>query len=420
MKLILLDLLRRWGWVYLLGFVLATTFDLFAKYVGPFAVFTPYFLAPMLGPLFVVASDMMRGVARVTSALPVSAKNVGLSYWIVGVCIPPVLLSLALILANMIAPLLSPTTTTVWDQVGVTFVVSFLISGSIFFDLTLFNTALSNSIIGTVAGALWGVGAFSSMGVKFLFDLRKGDTVTMTSLVVIGLLFTVLGYIRSGEMVKHRARNRIARPSASRKPTASAAVPASAPPRISGLSYLFLESLKFALGVSVVLMLFGTVFPLLENNWMFVNSLLLIWSVLSGLRFFTRLRHIRSLPISIDRLALIILALPLLNFLVCLAVIVAIEAIFHHGAFRMNQQLFAIAGLATFGTAVALRFGPQFLPFIMGLGMMAVFGLTEFNLPVAASCTLTALLMIAAYGIVRRSLQSGKTYRVPATSFPVG
>src|SRR6185503_2505565 len=55
MKLILLDLLRRWGWLYLLGFVLATTFNLFAKYVGPFAVFTPYFLAPMLSPLFVVA-----------------------------------------------------------------------------------------------------------------------------------------------------------------------------------------------------------------------------------------------------------------------------------------------------------------------------------------------------------------------------
>src|SRR6185436_729930 len=135
---------------------------------------------------------------------------VGLSYWIVGVCIPPVLLSLALILANLIAPLISPTTTTVWDQVGVTFVVSFLIAGSIFFDLTLFKTGpdpgLRNQIIGTVAGALWGVSAFSSMGVKFLFDFRKGDTALMTSLVVIGLLFTVLGFVRADEMVKHCAR----------------------------------------------------------------------------------------------------------------------------------------------------------------------------------------------------------------------
>ncbi len=426
MKLILLDLLRRWGWLYLLGFILATTFNILAKYVGPFAVFTPYFLAPMLGPLFVVASDLMRGAARVTTALPVSARNVGVSYWIVGVCIPPVLLSLALIFANVITALFSPTTTTGWDQVGLTFVVSFLIAGSVFFDLTLFKTGpepgLGNQIIGTLAGALWGVSAFSSMGVKFLFDFRKGDTVTMTSLVLVGLLFTVLGFMRSGEMVKHRARNRIARQSSSRKPTESATAPASAQSGLSGLPYMFFESIKFAFGMSVVLMFFGALFRSLTNNWMFVNYSLVICALLPGLRFFTGLRHIRSLPISIDRVAFIILALPLLNLLVCLGVIVASAAIFTLGAFKLDSQLLVTAGLASFGNSLAVRFGAKSLPWIMGIGIAVLFALTELlrNLPVAASWTVAALLMIAAYGIVRLSLRSSATYRVPAASLSVG
>jgi len=426
MKLILLDLLRRWGWVYLLGFVLATTFDLIAKYVSPFAVFTPYFLAPMLGALFVVASDLMRGAARVTTALPVSAKNVGLSYWIVGVCMPPVLLSLALIFANVIAPLIGPSTTTVWDQVGLTFVVSFLIAGSIFFDLTLFQTGpdpgLRNQIIGTVAAALWGVSAFLSIGVKFLFDFRKGDTVTMTSLVVVGLLFTVLGFMRAGEMVKHRARNRIGRASSSRKRIVPEAVSASTPAGITGLPYLFLESIKFTLGMSVVLMVFAFVLRPLSTNWMFVNYSLVICALLPGLRFFTGLRHIRSLPISTNRVVFMILALPLLNFLACLAVIVATQAIVDRGAFKMNPLLFAIAGLTTFGTALAVRFGAKSLPFIMGLGMMVVFGLTELlrGFPVAASWIMAPLLMIAAYAIIQRSLRSSETYRVPAANLSMG
>ncbi|HMJ64249.1 MAG TPA: hypothetical protein VK615_02770, partial [Candidatus Binatia bacterium] len=96
MKRIVLDCLRRWAWFYLLGFIVATGLDIVGSFFPPFGVFSPYFLAPMLGPLVVLGYDLMRGAAGVTIALPISTRKVGLGYWIVGVCVPPVLLSLAL------------------------------------------------------------------------------------------------------------------------------------------------------------------------------------------------------------------------------------------------------------------------------------------------------------------------------------
>src|SRR5438093_6007019 len=126
MERIVLDCFRRWSWFYLLGFIAALALNVIAS-MAPSSVLSPYFLAPMLGALFVGGYDLARGAAGVTILLPISARKVGISYWIVGVGVPPVLLSLALILAAIVVRQFNPARAPGWDQVGLTFVISFLL-----------------------------------------------------------------------------------------------------------------------------------------------------------------------------------------------------------------------------------------------------------------------------------------------------
>src|SRR6185503_9396110 len=255
MKHILFDYLRRWGWFYVVGFIVAIGLNIPASFYPPFGAFTPYFLAPMLGSVFVLGLDLMRGAAGVTIALPVSARKVGVSYRILGVCVPPVLLSLALILAGILVRPFNPPVTPGWDHVAPTFVISLLISGFIFFVLTILRTGpqegLWNNVIAALAGALWGLGAFSGIGVKVLLDARKGDAVTMTGLACVGIILTVMGFLRCDEVVRLRARNRVARQRPGPKFTPALNVTAPTQSKISGLPYMFLESIKFSLGMAL-------------------------------------------------------------------------------------------------------------------------------------------------------------------------
>jgi hypothetical protein len=428
MKLIVLDCLRRWAWFYLLGFIVAAGLDVLGSFFPSFGVFTPYFLAPMLGPLFVLGADLMRGAAGVTSALPLSTRKAGLGYWIVGISIPPVLLSLALIFAAIVVQPFHPPIAFAWRQVGLTFVISLLINGYIFFLLTFFRTApqegLWNNVSAGLAGALWGVSAFSSIAVKFLLDARKGDTTIMAMLVGVALLLTVIGFLRRGEMVRLRARNRVPRQESAQESPRPTAVTAATASRISGLPYMFLESIKFALGMSLLLIMVGALLrPFFGANSMFIHYTLVLCAILPSLRYFGSLRHMRALPISIDGLAFLLFVLPLVNFGLCVGLLLLAEATVAPGIFNaLPASLLLTAALASIGNSLAVRFGPKAFPIIFGMGTALLFLLQiELlkNWPAAAHAALSAVLMTAAFATLRSSLQSTNVYRVPAGAFQV-
>jgi len=420
MKPIVIDFLRRWWWLYVLGFVLALVNDVFA--ISPNNhVFAPYFFATILGPVFVLGADLVRGAAGVHFILPIAKRKIGISYWIVGVCVPTILSSLALVAAILTARIFQLSHPIGWGQLPLTVIASFLIAGSVFLLLTMFNAApqkgLWNNVLPVAAGGLWGASMFSPIFLKQLLELRPGDTVTIAALTVLGLLLTIIGWLRAEQIVVLRARKRVATHRSIRE---SGARPAQMETGISGLPYLFLQSVKFALGMAVVLMFFGALFRSLTINSMFVTYTLVICALLPSLRYFTGLRHLRALPVSIDRVAFIILALPLLNFLVCLGVILTTQAVLAPGAFKSGPQLPLIAGLASFGNSLVVRFGPKSLPWVLGIGIMVLFAFTDLlrSLPVAGLYTIAALLMIAAYGIIRLSLRSSDSYRLPAATYP--
>jgi len=432
MKLIVLDCLRRWRWLYLLGFITATILDIEAAFLPSFNLFTPYFLAPFLGPLFVAGYDLMRGAVGVTIALPVSVRKLGLGYWIVGVCVPPVLLSLALIFAAIIVSQFNPATTPGWNQVGLTFIISFLIGGGIFFVLTFFTPGpqegLWNNIAAGLAGAFWGVSAFSGIAVKFLLDFRKGDAITITSLVCVALLLSVVGFLRCGEVVRLRARNRVARQRPVGKSSIEADVTRPSERGISGFPLLFFDSIKFSLGMAAVLVLFGVLLrSFIRIDSMFIHYSLVICALLPSLRYLQGLRQMRALPISLDGLASTLFVLPLVNFSVCLGVILLAQAITAPGTPNPIPMALLFSGaIASFGNSLVVRFGPKSLPFIFGIGIMAFFPFQMAfftNLSFAGYCAISALsglLMIASFVVLRSSLQSSKIYRLPAASFSVG
>jgi hypothetical protein len=426
MKRIVFDFLRRWAWLYAAGFLVATGLDVIALFVPSFGAFTPYFLAPMLGPLFVLGMDLMRGAGGVTIALPVSARRIGIAYWLVGVCAPAMLLSLALISAMIIAPLLRPPITSGWEQVAWTFVISLLICGSIFFVLTCVKTGpqegLWNNVGAGLAGALWGLSAFSSIGLKFLLDSRKADAVTMATLAFAALVLTVLGFLHGGAMVRSRARIRAVRRSSPR--TVATAEAVSTQSRLSGFPYLFVESLKFTLGMAAVMILIGALLhALLRVNSMFVLYTLLLCALLPSLRFLTGLRQIRTLPISLNGLAFTLFLLPMLNFALCLTLLALVKTITATGAFDVTPAavLFS-AAIASLANAVLVRFGPKLLPFAFVVCVMAIFAtpIELFRFPSVAYYAVSAALMIAAFMLLRFSLRCSNIYRLPVVGYPVG
>jgi len=421
MRLIVLDYLRRWSWLYVLGFILALGLDVVGAYVPSFGVFTPYFLAPMLGPLFVLGFDLMRGSAGVTISLPISARKVGIGCWVVGVCVPAVLLSLALVVATIVARLLNAPLSSNVEQVALTFVISFLACGCIFFVLTFLKVGpqegVWNNVVAALAGGCWGLGAFAGIGAKFLLDFRKHDAVTITSVAGAALVFTVLGFLRCDEVVRSRARIRLVQQGSSRRSGSAVAAIESAKSKLSGFPYMFLESIKYGLGMALGLILLGALLrAFMLVNSPFIQYALLICALLPSLRYCVGLRQLRVLPISLDRLAAILFFLPLVNFSLCLGLFAFVEAITAAGMFNVTPAaLWLTAVTASLGNAMVVRFGPKSLPIAFVLGIIAL-----REIPTLASYAVSTALMIAAFAILRGSLRSNNLYRVPVGTCAVG
>jgi hypothetical protein len=418
MKHIVLDCLRRWTWLYSVGFVLAAGIDVIALSNPSFSALTPYFLAPMLGPLFVLGFDLMRGTAGLAVALPVSARKVGVGYWIVGVSVPPVLFSLALVVAGIIVHLFIVPIPSLGEQVASTFVISFLICGCVFFVLTVFKVGpqegLWNNVAGGLAGACWGVSSFAGIGVKYLLDFRGHDVVMITIVACAALVFTVLGFLRCEEVVRSRARIRLAQRVAPRRSGTTVLMTESTKSGITGFPYMFLESIKFSLGMAFGLMLFGFVLrTFIPINSPFIQYTLLACALLPSLRYFVGLRQLRALPFSLDGLAAILFFLPLVNFSLCLAVLAIVEAITATGTFNAPPAtLWFTAAITSVGNAMLVRFGPKSLPIAFAIGIMCLFAIPTKLL--LASYAVGAAVLIAAFVILRSALRSSNLYRLPA------
>jgi hypothetical protein len=189
---------------------------------------------------------------------------------------------------------------------------------------------------------------------------------------------------------------------------------------LTGFPYMFLESIKFSLGMALGLTLFGFVLrTFVPVNSPFIQYTLLACALLPSLRYFVGLRQLRALPFSLDGLAAILFFLPLVNFSLCLAVLAIVEAITATGTFNAPPAtLWFTAAITSVGNAMLVRFGPKSLPIAFAIGIMCLFAIPTKLL--LASYAVGAAVLIAAFVILRSALRSSNLYRLPAGTVAAG
>jgi len=188
---------------------------------------------------------------------------------------------------------------------------------------------------------------------------------------------------------------------------------------------MFWESAKFALAMAVSLLLVDVLLrSFLRANAMFIHYMLVISAVLPSLRPLGSLRQLRALPISLNGVAFIILALSLVNFATCLAILLAANATIARDLLDANPaSLFLTAAMVPLATSLTIRFGPMSLPAISAFSIVTLFWLqVDFitKLPTSAYLGISGAMMVAAAGILRSALRSSGVYRVPAGNLAAG
>jgi len=438
MNRIILNTLRRWWWFYLLGFLGATVADVAAAlfevghssfpattaraFAGAVAtglvggLWAPYLLAPILGPMFVLAFDLYRGAAGITIALPISIKKIELSYWLIGVCIPPVVLSVALVLATIIGHQFDPSVVLGWEKLSLNFLISLFLAGSVFVLLTFLPGAppegIWSQITSTLAAGFWGASVSSGFFLKQLFQSKQGGPATIASVLSLGLVLTVLGHSRAVKLVITRARTRAG---GTRPGRESAEVKAGFHLGGSGLRYLFFASIQKSLAFPLLILPIEMIFGQLGEHSPYPEFVLFMCGILPSMAYSRSLRQMRVLPFSIDKLALTLFLLPLGNLVAATALLGLLQAMGLLGVFYGDpaRSLILIAGIVCIGHTLTLRFGQKVVPLIFGFGLWFVAACSELLKAFPPSCSWIggAILMGASFGLLRRWLQSSGMYR---------
>ena len=434
MKLILLDHLRRWWWVWALGAILQSIIGWFS-YTNrtPPKDFSFSMFAIFLGS-FLLQFDLQRGFTRTLVALPLTARKIARAWWLAAVGLPAIMLAFFAFLSAGISHLIHPSVIFNVEWLALNSLISLLFLGTSFLVLMGFSTSQGGSwwvnVRSMICGVFWGgsIGGWPLIS-KHLFDT---PTKTMWSLIV-GAGFTLIGWFCAERMVVQRAGVRPGIQLGKRQPGRH-----QAPAGFGGLPFLwgtlFIRVGRFAL-VFVGLMLLIQVLmrggsklspkQLLEAalpafssfGYFFTYMFLLLPTIM-------QLRLLRTLPISAAALAATLVLLPAAPILVAGLV----WSVFGGGVpgggnvFQIPTSFLTYAALTAVGAPFfvwqGLKFGSYLL--IMVLIMVSSIGPMIFH-TTKIPPTLTALVSIGlialAFELTRRLLRSSsRAYRPPPTT----
>jgi hypothetical protein len=447
MKLILFGFFRRWWLWYLGGLLFATILDVLHG-VLPLP-WMPYLFAPWLGGLLLML-DLISRASGLTLALPVATKTVARAYWMAGVCAPPILLVLAQCLAALFATLLGIPTTSVaerlllefggpdvdllvglsgspsWWSLSLNLVISTLLSGFSIFAATFLPVNSMKQSGNTLESRIWNLlsalgimllfnaSLFSACGMPMILDSVQSNPVAIISVLCLGIIFLILGYLRSEAMLLSWARKRpqAESPERSLVPFRPGAVFAS-----SGLLSLFFDTFRMTLVMVCSVVLGGIVFKTLRSNWVFIHYTLFFCSIIPALRFTQSLRPLRALPVSTSRLAFTLFLLPMANAALYLGLLCLVWRL-GWGLGMTGMELSPIVltvGIACLSGGVCSRFGPKALALLAFLGvwllMIFVYLGERFHFPAIWFWVPGLALMVASLFLLRRWLTSSQTYR---------
>jgi hypothetical protein len=422
MNRIIFDHLRRWGWLWLLlalanGFCTGAFLDERNKVYG-----LTFQIVLWLGAMQ-LNFDFSRGVGRVCSSMPVTARELGRAWWILSVALPAFVLASTSALALMIYSAWSVRAFPLMEYATVAFANTVFL-GMLYFFIGGVTPGWPQTPFGWVRHLTFVALLFGMMFIRPSFETPKGIFI-----LVVGTIFTIASWFRSEETVMQRANFR-----QGAKTGRNAAGQHKAPGGFGGMAYLW-QMLAQRLGW--MMLFFGVwlvgVQLMLHKNLNFLDSPKRLLDVAGpsvfsfgffGLFMFWQmpvmlhLRHLRALPVSTGNLAATLTLLP------CLPI------------FGIGMAASALAGTGWQITSAALNYAAMFalsVPLNLLLGMrsgfivsllLVILGMMTINIFGIASAfwgQTAALAVIAiSFETSRRLLQSKRKIYQIENMMPAG
>ena len=357
MKRLILDYLRRRAWILVTGAV----FEFFMG--GAAAVFANdnghHPLVGMQLPIglfmgaLLLSADLQRGLARVATALPLTARQVGRAWWLATVAIPAAGFSMLLFVGAGSVWLSRPgaqfpsgelamasVVLSVW--LGATFTI-FFGTGRGFYGSSWWKRALNVSF-----SVLWG----ATIGGSFwVFQNALEHKVTQAVYLAACLALTVWGWLRAGQFVADRASSRPATQSGSGPRDGRQRAPARLPAGYGGIPFFISTTFAPAFRLGLAMLALLPLIALLQGggkNWRGVVEsfsalgFFPLWFILffALTPAFLQLRLLRSLPLTASRIAVTMMAailLPLVALGMATAGLIALISGAHAALDLANQ-----------------------------------------------------------------------------------
>ena len=358
MNPLVVDFAKRMKWLFLIQFVATTS--VWAQPRGMMIHLEN------LGPLLLFF-NLMRGLARSCSALPISRLSIARGMWVAAVVLPTIVGSVAVLAGSCIHGTFSLVE---WLQHTL---IGLGLAGSALFLLTCLPTTQSTtparSFRDAVIGSLWGLSMMSSMAFVFLGNtfLQYASTSLTTFIAVIMAVLATLSYGTTQRMVTARAMRPVLFQS-----NTSRTKPTIAETEVGWRLWLKMELngqvLNFAMALGGGLfarMLTGALGVPAKPEMAFgqMSIFLIIATFVSFVFGAGALRAMRSLPISRDLLARLFLFRSIIS-------VVNIWSAFQVVGFIFGTRLtidrptvltvFCIGGTMSIIQAIALRFPHPF------------------------------------------------------------
>lgn len=436
MKRLILDYFRRWWWLLAVGGVfqckIGWSISATADYPFEFWVFM---VALWMGAIL-LNFDLQRGVARTVVSLPLTARQIGRSWWVATIPVPAVGLAGLLFLGAWVFHCFHPDKNLPVERLGLAslFVLPWL--GTTFASIY----GLNQDIFGTLRQRISTI-FFSWLAIIMLFGgmltLQNASKQPLKFGVYMGLgaLLIVAGWFRAERFVLGRASYRL--PVARHK-----GLPKSLrlPGGYGGIPFLISTTFSrvFLMGLAMVTLM------VLLTSWeglgvlrqqsitilAMMGSFMTCWFlvIFPLIQLVRQLRFLRTLPISATHLAAVIIllaTLPLVALGILLAAVTwpAVGSAASATVLKSFTYILAPAAVCAFfvvwlGAATQTYLWTYLILFGF---LMAPFWLRRYlffpEIPFSQSAGLVALCVLLAFLLMRRTLMCGnRAYRI----FPGG
>jgi hypothetical protein len=391
---------------------------------------------------FLLIWDFQRGLPRVLTIMPVTAKQIGRAWWLSSVAFPAIAVGIIGLLAILFfsgginLPILLENYLANWT-------ITALFLGAMFGAQTFMPTTIPDTFIDRIRNVLFG-SLFMLTIIGIIFLQLETPTTNQTILVFIAyLILSIAGWFRAERMVLQRAGFRLVAKSSDKK-TAQHKTPQG----FGGLPYLaqrtFIQTTLIGLALMFFMALVTSFVGHDQNFAQTVASMTAIGStpyifyilIFSIAPVVFQLRFLRTLPISPSKLAATLVFLPLIS-VAAIGLIVAALASFvgDETLFLSTLNIFLLLGAkAAIVVSIVvwrgLEAGTYLLIFLLvlsdslvSLGMTIIFHLGSHSpaRPWWVNLTIFLLCLVVSLVLTRRLLtKSSSAYRVrtmPANSW---